>query len=361
MVLIDKRVSAFVELGKVLLDLGKGNKSCDSAENDIQKSIQKLDKTIQDLRQYNAWFDEANVRRMMFSLGESLKEDKLEKWLGMYKPAIDEKSASKTIAVIMAGNIPAVGFHDLLSVLITGNKLLAKLSSDDNKLIVAITDVLVQIEPGFDTYIQYTTEPLKSFDAVIATGSNNTSRYFEYYFSQYPHIIRKNRNGIAVISGDETEVELEFLVSDILDYYGLGCRNVSKIFVPENYDFISLLDAIAKRKEIAENHKYFNNYEYNKAIFLVNGKKHYDSGNLLLTESTEIPSPISVLHYEYYSNYEALNSLLETEAENTQCVVSNSPEIPKRIAFGKSQKPELWDYADGVDTLKFLLNLQLTN
>jgi len=357
MISLDKRVSAFVELGMILLDLGKGNKSCSSTRNNLRKTIQELDETIGNLTQNNAWFDEANVRRMMFSLGESLRVEKLEKWLAKYKPAIDKKRAPKTIAVIMAGNIPAVGFHDFLSVLISGNNLLVRLSSDDDKLMPTIAELLFGIEPGFKDLIQFTKVPLKSFDAIIATGSNNTSRYFEYYFSQYPHIIRKNRNGIAVINGDESEVELEFLASDILDYYGLGCRNVSKIFVPEDYDFTNVLNAAAKRIEVTENHKYFNNYEYNKAIFLVNGKKHFDTGNLLLTESAEIPSPISVLFYEYYTNYKALKSAIVAKAENIQCVVSNSFEITKRVPFGKSQQPELWDYADGVDTLDFLLNL----
>jgi hypothetical protein len=357
MISIEKRVFAFVELGRILLDLGKGFKTCDQRNKAIQKSYLRMDDLVKNLAHYNAWFDEANVRRMMFSLGESLREEKLEKWLGMYKPTIDEKKASKTVAVIMAGNIPAVGFHDLLSVLITGNKLLVKLSTDDNKLIVAMTELLIQIEPDFDEYIQYTTEPLKSFDAIVATGSNNTSRYFDYYFSQYPHIIRKNRNGIAVIKGGESEAALELLASDIMDYYGLGCRNVSKIFVPENYDFMNLLDVIAKRKEVTENHKYFNNYEYNKAIFLVNGKQHYDTGNLLITEETAIASPISVLHFEYYSNVDDLKKMIESESEKIQCVLTNADDIKNNVPFGKSQQPELWDYADGVDTLDFLLNL----
>ena len=257
----------------------------------------------------------------------------------------------------MAGNIPAVGFHDFLSVLITENKLLAKLSTDDDKLIPAISELLISIEPEFKPNIKFTTAPLKSFDAVIATGSNNTSRYFDYYFSAYPHIIRKNRNGIAVISGNESEIELDGLASDIFNYYGLGCRNVSKVFVPENYDFSRLLEVLGKRENVIENHKYFNNYEYNKAIFLVNGRKHFDAGNILLVEDTTIASPISVLNYEFYNNIGEAKKIIEMDADKIQCIVTNNEAFPDRILFGKSQQPELWDYADGVDTVEFLLNL----
>jgi hypothetical protein len=256
----------------------------------------------------------------------------------------------------MAGNIPAVGFHDFLSVLITGNKLMAKLSADDDQLMPAISDLLISIEPGFESQVQFTSDTLSNFDAVIATGSNNTSRYFEYYFSKYPHIIRKNRNGVAIISGDELASDLHFLTSDILDYYGLGCRNVSKLYVPDNYDFNKLLEVVSKRKEANDNHKYFNNYEYNKAIFLVNGSEHLDSGNLLIKEDTEIPSPISVLHYEYYKDMDQLKKAINANTEKIQCVVTNIDDFANSVAFGRSQLPDLWDYADGIDTIRFLLN-----
>jgi hypothetical protein len=357
MISIEKRMSAFTRLGLLLLDLGKGKKSCNEKDKDVLKSFLQLDDLVGNLTRYNGWFDETNVRRMMFSLGESLKEDKLAKWVGIYQPEISKEQEPKIIAVVMAGNIPAVGFHDFLMVLLTGNKLLAKLSSEDDKLMPAISELLITIEPGFQDLIHFTTHILNSFDAVIATGSNNTSRYFEYYFSKYPHIIRKNRNGIAIISGNETETDFDFLASDILDYYGLGCRNVSKIFVPEKYDFMKLLDAVAKRTELTENHKYYNNYEYNKAIFLVNGKQHKDTGNLLLTEDTAIASPISVLYFEPYSNIDDLKKMLANESEKIQCVVTKINGIKNSVAFGKSQRPELWDYADGVDTMDFLLNI----
>lgn len=354
---IEQRVSAFARLGSLLIDLGKENNSCKREGSETQKSYWQLNDLIRNLAQYNTWFDEVNVRRMMFALGESLKEDNLKRWMDMYQPFIINGVRPKTIAVIMAGNIPAVGFHDFLSVLITGHKVMAKLSSDDDKLIPEIANLLFSIEPGFKEYIEFTKGTLNSFDAVIATGSNNTSRYFDYYFSKYPHIIRKNRNGIAAIMGDESEVELEFLSYDILDYYGLGCRNVSKLFVPENYDFTKLLAAIAKRTDVSENNKYFNNYEYNKAIFLVNGKEHYDTGNILMKEDAGIASPISVLNYEYYSNLGVLKDVLAMDNDKIQCIVTKTNELSNSVPFGKSQYPELWDYADGVDTIDFLLKL----
>ncbi len=192
---------------------------------------------------------------------------------------------------------------------------------------------------------------------LLPRGATIHPAILNYYFSKYPHVIRKNRNGVASISGDESKMELEFLASDILDYFGLGCRNVSKIYVPENYDFTKLLETIAKRTDVAENHKYFNNYEYNKAIFLVNGKQHFDTGNLLLTEETAITSPISVLNYEYYYDKKELHKIIDGESEKIQCVVSNNHKHLNVVHFGKSQQPELWDYADGVDTIDFLLKL----
>ena len=357
MISIDKRLKAFEILGGFLLEIGSGNMCSGITDEAILNRCNKLNKLCSELKHYNGWYDEVNVRHMLFSLGESLKKEKLLKWVEKYNPSISELRDEKVIALVMAGNIPAVGFHDFLSVLITGNKLLAKLSTDDDKLIPAIAELLISIEPEFKPNIKFTTALLKSFDAVIATGSNNTSRYFDYYFSAYPHIIRKNRNGIAVISGDESDIELDGLASDIFNYYGLGCRNVSKVFVPENYDFTRLLEVFGKREDVSENHKYFNNYEYNKAIFLVNGRKHFDAGNILLVEDTNIASPISVLNYEFYNNTGEAKKIIEMDAYKIQCVVTKNEAFPSRILFGKSQQPELWEYADGVDTVEFFLNI----
>jgi hypothetical protein len=306
-------------------------------------------------RNYNGWFDEGMVRNALLALGESLREEKLRKWVSQYP--LDTLSTEKTVGVVMAGNVPAVGFHDFLSVLMSGHKILARLSSDDSKLLPAMANLLQSFEPDFEPYISFTDGRLQNFDAIIATGSNNTSRYFEYYFGKYPNIIRKNRNGIAVLTGNEDHTELESLANDIFLYFGLGCRNVSKIFVPKEYDFEPLLNVLAKRTEIAQHNKFFNNYEYNKAIYLVNGRQHFDTGNLLLVEDEQISSPVGVLYYEYYSSEDALRNTLMVRSEQIQCIMSQATFLPKVIQLGGSQQPDLWDYADGVDTMEFLINL----
>ena len=354
---LSQRLTAFVKLG-LLLKSFEGRNQAVIFDNIEKEKFETLKETVKNAQHHNGWFVEENVRQMLAALGESLEKEKLEKWVSNYLPALEKDQEERTIAVVMAGNIPVVGFHDFLSVLLSGNKLLAKLSSDDEKLLPAIADLLASIEPAFKSKVAFTNSQIKDFDAVIATGSDNSSRYFQYYFGKYPNIIRKNRNGVAVLKGDETAQDLEGLADDIFSFYGLGCRNVSKIFVPDNYDFNLLLDSLSERKDVIENHKYFNNYEYNKAIFLVNTRTHFDAGTLLLVEEEKIASPVSVLHYEYYNKEQYLHNRLTIEADKIQCVISGSDAIPNSLPFGKSQQPELWDYADGVDTMAFLLALK---
>ena len=353
---LSKRVSSFEKLGLIFRSLDNSSQDVELTNNEKEK-FNSLEDIVCNEFHFNGWFIEANVRQMLLAVGKSLEKQKLEKWLSTYLPSLETKKEGITIAVVMAGNIPAVGFHDFLTVLISGNKLLAKLSSDDEKLLPAIAELLIAIEPDFENKIEFTNNQIKSFDAVIATGSDNSSRYFQYYFGKYPNIIRKNRNGIAVLSGNETALELEGLADDIFFYYGLGCRNVSKIFVPHGYDLNTLLDVLSERKKIVENNKYFNNYEYNKAIFLVNSREHFDTGTVLLVEEEQIASPVSVLNFEYYTDEHALTKRLILDTDKIQCVVSNLDSIPEKVPFGKSQQPELWDYADGVDTMEFILGL----
>ena len=316
-----------------------------------------LKELIEDSKNYNGWFDANMVRHMLVAIGESLQEESLKKWLEPYSVELEKNKGEKIVGVVMAGNIPAVGFHDFLTVLISGNKLMGKLSGDDNKILPALAGLLVKIEPGFSDYIHFTEDRLSEFDAIIATGSSNTSRYFDYYFGKYPNIIRKNRNGIAVLTDEEDTSHFEGLADDIFLYYGLGCRNVSKLYVPENYDFQPLLNVLSARNKIAENHKYFNNYEYSKAIYLVNGKLHFDTGNLLLLENDQVASPVSVINYEYYNHIGLLRKKIDLHASDIQCVVSESDKLGTVVPFGKSQQPGLWDYADGVDTMRFLLSI----
>jgi len=301
-------------------------------------------------RNQNAWFDLPNVRAAIAGIAHLLAEVPLRQWATRYPP---EPSTVRQIGLVMAGNIPLVGFHDLLCVLLSGHVLLAKLSADDTALMTWVMDELLTLEPRFADSIRVVPR-LNAADAFIATGSNNTARYFEYYFGKRPHLIRRNRTSVAVLTGLETNSALALLAPDIFQYYGLGCRNVSKLYVPEDYDFIPLLDALQIGEGVLNHHKYQNNYDYNKSILLVNAVHHYDTGFLLLTRNSALVSPISVLHYaEYTSEIELVDQLTDVAAQ-TQCVVSAGGRFAGSIPFGRAQEPSVADFADGVDTMKFL-------
>ena len=302
----------------------------------------------------NAWFSAEEVERALNSLHKMLNQQDLETWFKDIKVT----ESPKKVGLILAGNIPMVGFHDVIAVIATGNIALIKLSSADDKLLPALLEELVKIEPLLSDRILYI-DRLKDFDAVIATGSNNTSRYFDYYFGKGPNIIRKNRNSVAVITGEETKEELALLGHDIFDYFGSGCRNVSKLYLPEDYDIKNFFEPIESFKDIINHFKYNNNYDYNKSIYLVNLKHHYDNGFLLLTEGESLSSPLAVLYYETYSNLEQIEGILKDKAEEIQCVVSKAPlKINSPVLdFGQSQRPKLWDYADNVNTIEFLNGL----
>lgn len=353
----DQRIRAFIELGELMTKICSQDFEAKNMKSKYVAQSSVLANLISDSCHYNGWFTEDMVSYMFRSIAESLSSESLNAWVGKYKGEIEAVFDPKTIGVVMAGNVPLVGFHDFLTVLLSGNYLKAKLSSDDDKLLPALAELLVLIEPGFKNRFEFTRSKLENFDAIIATGSNNTARYFDYYFGKYPNIIRKNRNGIAVLTGSESKDELKNLTDDIFLYYGLGCRNVSKLYVPDDYNFNSLLKILADRKEIAVNHKYFNNYEYNKAIYLVNSTKHLDTGNVLLVENSNTASPVSVLYYEYYKDLSEVKTSIELNRENIQCIVSAETDLGGIVPPGKSQQPALWDYADGVDTMKFLLTL----
>jgi hypothetical protein len=291
---------------------------------------------------------------------EALQEKKLDQWFDRYN--IPENIQPKTIGVVMAGNIPLVGFHDFISVLASGHRIKAKLSSNDRLLLPLLAKYLIYLNPEFQNLIEFVDEHLKDIDAVIATGSDNTSRYFEYYFGKYPHIIRRNRNSIAVLSGDETEKELEGLADDIMLYFGLGCRNVSKLFVPENYDFNPVFKALLKYQDLIHYQKYANNYDYNKAVYLMSVDKDVkdsllDNGLVLLKKDFRYASPIGTIFCEFYQNTDDVKKIIEKDKDKIQTVVSHIQELPDRIPFGTTQKPQLWDYADGVDVMRFLLSL----
>ncbi|NNK76279.1 MAG: acyl-CoA reductase, partial [Maribacter sp.] len=326
-----------------------------SKEDHIDPSKQtwhtKLNDSILLAGHKNGWFTEDNIKFAISTWGALLTTKDLEQWLSYYDFS---KVKHKTVALIMAGNIPLVGFHDFLSVLLSGNKAVIKLSSNDTILLPFIANFLIEQMPSLKAEIEFTENKLEEFDAVIATGSDNTSRYFEHYFGHKPNVIRKNRNSIAIISGKESKLELKALGEDIFRYYGLGCRSVSKIFVPKGYEFDAFFEAIFDYNPIINQSKYANNYDYNKAVYLMSEFTILENGFLMLKEDQNYASPIATLFYEEYGSLQELKKRILADRDKIQCIVANGF-VENEINFGQTQKPTLTDYADGVDTVEFLL------
>jgi hypothetical protein len=298
----------------------------------------------------NGWFIPEFIEHSTRQIATSyLQQGILEKWVKTYDlPPANDRPV--TVGVVMAGNIPLVGFHDMLCVFISGHKARIKASSKDNILIKHLVDQLTILEPAVGQYITFE-EMLKNCDAYIATGSNNSAGYFEYYFAKFPHIIRRNRTSVALLNGKESTGDLEKLADDIYLYFGLGCRNVTKIFVPEGYDFVPLLAAFNKFNHLADHHKYKNNYDYNLALHLLNNKFYMSNDSILLVNEESIFSPISQLNYGFYTDKNELITALQ-QNKDMQCIVGK-----EFIPFGQSQLPAINDYADGEDTLSFLSKL----
>jgi len=350
---LQERINAFVKLGDFLRQFSNEviQKSDNVEHNDF--FFEGFKYQLKLAKEHNGWFTEENIKFALKSWSDALNFSNLNTWLEPY--AINNISP-KEVAIIMAGNIPLVGFHDFLSVLISGHSVLVKQSSNDKHLLPYLTKYLEHVEPQFKGKITFTEEKLKNFDAVIATGSNNTARYFEYYFKNKPSIIRNNRNSVAVLTGDETSAELKNLSEDVFRYYGLGCRNVSKLFVPKGYKFDAFFEAIYHWHPIVEKAKYANNYDYNKAVYLMSEFDILENGFFMIKEDESYASPIATLFFEYYDDLSELIETLEAKKEQIQCIVSNGF-IKNEIAFGATQKPQLWDYADDVDSIKFLSSI----
>ena len=317
-----------------------------------------LDAVIHRTAHRNLWFTEANQRLAIEAIAtQMLDEQKLRAWVAAY--ALSEPVVPQVVGLVLAGNIPLVGFHDVLCTFVAGHRAQIKLSEKDQFLLPYLLELLGRFDPRANAYFELV-QRLHDFDAVIATGSNNTSRYFEQYFGKYPHIIRRNRNAVAVLSGEETDAQLLALGDDIFRYFGMGCRNVSKLYVPEGYDFNRLLEVLHDNfKQLVRHSKYKNNYDHNSALYILNQVPFYNNGCLLLTENDALTSPIAGLHYSYYQDLPTLEAELNERAEEIQCVVS---ELPLRIesplfSLGQAQRPGLADYADGVDTLAFLRDI----
>ncbi|MDR2126376.1 MAG: hypothetical protein LBP63_06075 [Prevotellaceae bacterium] len=332
----DKILRTFAQLGDKLKAWLHNKNSCTELNDAIIDAIAE-----------NEWFTVENIERMIFAISsQMLDAEKMQGWISKYE--ISEK-LPKRVGIIAAGNLPLIFFHDFICVLASKNIAVVKFSSKDKVLPECIISMLVEIEPQLAEYIQITEEKNFTADAVIATGSDNTIKFFEETFGNIPHVFRKSRTSFAILDGSETVDELELAGEDIFSFFGLGCRNVSKLFVPEHYDFTKFIRAMKKFSYIKKHEPYNNSYIYNKALLTINGNSFVDNDFWLLTENFDKFSPVSVVYYQKYINLEPLKKLFSDEAEHIQCIVNYS------VAFGKSQQPQLSDYADGVDIMNFVL------
>ena len=350
---LQERINAFVKLGDFLRQFSNEvTKKTDNVEHN-EIFFDGFKHQLKLAKEHNGWFTEENIKFALKSWSDALTINNLNTWL---EPYSIKNVSPKQVAIIMAGNIPLVGFHDFLSVLISGHHVLVKQSSNDKHLLPYLAKYLEYVEPQFKGKIKFTEQKIENFDAVIATGSNNTSRYFEYYLKNKPSIIRNNRNSVAVLTGNETTEDLKNLSEDIFRYYGLGCRNVSKLFVPKGYKFDKFFEAIYHWHPIVEKAKYANNYDYNKAVYLMSEFDMLENGFFMIKEDVSYASPIATLFYEYYEDLSKIKETLEIKKEQIQCIVSKGF-IKNEIAFGATQKPHLWDYADDVDSIQFLSSI----
>ncbi len=340
---MSQTVNALIQLGQIFLNFTHKKRD---------KYYKILTQATKQASIENTWFTIENINYCINHWGDCLSQENLTKWLSPYTI---ENISPKKVGIIMAGNIPLVGFHDLLCTLVCGHRAHIKLSSQDKILLPTIANILIDINPSLKNLI-YFEDGHKSMDMMIATGSNNTAKYFEYYFKNIPSIIRKNRTSVTVISKSNTNKQLEALADDIFYYFGLGCRSISKIFIPQGFDLNKIFKGVFHKKNVISHTKYFNNYQYNKTIYLMNNHKLLENGFCILKEDEGYHSPIAVLFYEYYHSIYELDEKLKKDSEKLQCIVGNTGIIKNEIPFGYSQKPKLWNYADNIDVIHFLNN-----
>ncbi|MEX1192323.1 MAG: acyl-CoA reductase [Brumimicrobium sp.] len=341
----EKLVATFSELGKVMVELGQNAKKED-INPFISDFYDKINEVILREKAHNGWFTEESVRLSLYHLGKRLNEKELSSWL----ENTEFTNKPKNVGIIMAGNLPLVGFHDFLSVLMTGHNAIVKMSSDDNRLLPQLIEILEELQPELTNKIKLV-DRLNNIDAVIATGNNNSARYFEKYFGHLPNIIRKNRTSLAVLKGDESKDDLKALGKDIFTYFGMGCRNVSQLLIPKDFNMDHFFEAIIDFGEVVNHHKYANNYDYHKAIYLMNQEKIIENGFVLTKEEGSLFAPVSVLLYHRYKSTDEVDDFIEQHENQIQVVVGKD-----YTPFGKAQSPKLDDYADGVNTLDFLTN-----
>lgn len=344
---IQSRISAIYDLGQFFSFVTENEINKTENQSKYAYLKEEFNAKLNLAQIQNPWFTQDNLKFCLEQWGEILTEENLNNWVQNYSATQNPKN----VGIIMAGNLPLVGFHDLISVLLSGHHAIVKTSSKDDVLMSFVIDYLLEFET-FKNTIQKV-ERLKNHDAVIATGSNNTARYFEYYFKEIPNIIRKNRTSVVVLKGDETVEDLRKLAEDIFRYFGLGCRNVTKLYLPKGFNTDLLFESFYEWKEVINYTKYANNYEYNRAIYLMGSESFLDNNFVMLKESDELFSPIGVVNYEFYENLDDVKNELIQNEEKIQCIVGNDFEVK----FGETQKPSLTDYADGIDVMAFLEKL----
>ncbi len=350
---LETKVAALAQLGVVMKAIGRSEAWPGHAIGLAEAEYHALDQVVRDAHIQNGWATEENVRHAFAAWAEALAVDDIQTWVEAYPELASTRNAVRTVGLILAGNIPLVGLHDVLCVWLSGHNARVKCSTQETELVPTLISVLDRFVPGTSDRIIFTTGKLGEVDAVIATGSNNSARYFEHYFGHLPRIVRKSRVSVAVLNGSETEEELSALGEDVFRYFGLGCRNVSKVFVPQDFDLDRLFRAFFPWKEIVHHNKYANNYDYTRALWMLDRINFTENGFLLLKEDSALASPVATLFYERYADNEAVYTRLREEAGSIQCVVG-----PLLVPHGRTQYPELKDYADGVDTMRFLLDLK---
>lgn len=345
---------AFVSLGSLLKQVKKGLSPKDAKEfQGVFPLMKTLKKSAEDSYRYNPWFDSENVFFALEHWGRVLNEKDMEDWLHHYDLPV---TAPKTIAVVMAGNLPLVGFHDFMCVLLSGHYLLVKNSSEDTGLLRLLSEILFALDPNLKNRVQFV-EKIEKFDALIVTGSDHTANYFSYRFRNHPALIRKSRTSIALLQGDESHQELCGLGNDLLRYFGRGCRNVSKLLLPRNYPLETLFSGLQAYDKVMENPKYASNYQYYKSIYSLQKATYKENGFLLFKQDKGLYSPLSVVFYEYYDELADVQKNIKSQKNELQCIVASRALYPRCIPFGKTQFPKLTDYADGVDTMDFLEGL----
>jgi hypothetical protein len=342
------RIRLFVHLGVILREIAD-EKTYSGYELGVsQEEYADFRSVVERVHVFNPWFTPEHVRMALRGISDWLTEEKLTEWVEHYA----ESPVSKRVGMVMAGNIPLVGFHDFLCVLVSGHVAVCKFSSNDNKLWPALISLLTTLDDRISSQIRISPAKLGEVDAIIATGSDNSARYFEHYFSRYPHIIRKNRTSVAVLTGKETDEELRLLGTDIFSYFGLGCRNVSQLLIPQEYDLNRFFGAILPYSDIINHHKYANNFDYHRALYLMNQEELLENGFVLLRFSDQLFTPLSVLNCMRYADERQVADFLAANSDKIQVVVGQ-----EYVPFGQSQSPGLTDYADGVDTMAFLSQL----